>query len=124
MPEHNHPDGHHKHPHPHDQDHVHPHPHAHDHSQDHGDGEHHHHHGGGVWGWISTIFHLHGHSHQHGELVTDRAFLDNQEGIRVVWWALAALTLTSILQVIIVALSGSVALLADTIHNIGDGLNW
>ena len=123
MPEHNQPDGHHKHPHPHDQDHVHPHPHAHDHSQDHGDGEHHHHHGGGVWGWISTIFHLHGHSHQHGELVTDRAFLDNQEGIRVVWWALAALTLTSILQVIIVALSGSVALLADTIHNIGDGLN-
>lgn len=33
------------------------------------------------------------------------------------------MTLTSILQVIIVALSGSVALLADTIHNIGDGLN-
>ena len=37
--------------------------------------------------------------------------------------ALAALTITSLLQVVIVWWSGSVALLADTIHNIGDGLN-
>ena len=49
--------------------------------------------------------------------------MDNQEGIRVVWWALAALTATSLMQIGIVWLSGSVALLADTIHNIGDGLN-
>jgi cation diffusion facilitator family transporter len=49
--------------------------------------------------------------------------MDNQEGIRAVWIALAALAATSVLQIIIVFVSGSVALLADTIHNIGDGLN-
>jgi len=119
----------HSHPHPHDHehhedgrhhdnDHDHDHPHPHDHE----DG-HHHDHGKGLWGWISAIFHLHGHSHKHDALVSDKAFLDNQEGIRTVWLALAALTITALLQIIIVAWSGSVALLADTIHNIGDGLN-
>lgn len=102
----------HDHPHPHDHDHQHPHPHDHSHE-----------HSGGLWGWISTIFHLHGHSHKNDQLVSDRAFLDNEEGIRTVWLALAALTITSLLQVVIVAWSGSVALLADTIHNIGDTLN-
>ncbi len=123
---HDHPDKHYDHPHPHDHDpdhnqvHDHEHPHPHDHEHDDG---HHHPHGGDLWGWISTIFHLHGHSHQQRELVSDRAFVDNQEGIRTVWLALAALTTTSLLQIVIVALSSSVALLADTIHNIGDGLN-
>lgn len=56
-------------------------------------------------------------------MVTDQAFVDNEQGIRTVWLALAALGLTSIIQVVIVAWSGSVALLADTLHNIGDGLN-
>ncbi|MEZ4640298.1 MAG: cation transporter [Caldilineaceae bacterium] len=49
--------------------------------------------------------------------------MDTDSGIRTVWLALAALTITSILQVVIFWISGSVALLADTIHNIGDGLN-
>jgi cation diffusion facilitator family transporter len=40
-----------------------------------------------------------------------------------VWLALIALAITSVLQVIIVLLSGSVALFADTAHNIVDGLN-
>jgi cation diffusion facilitator family transporter len=101
----------HEHPHPHDHDHDHPH--------DHG----HHHHGGGLWGWISTIFHLYGHSHQQTEMIRDKAFINNEEGIRTVWLALAALTLTSILQIVIVLWSGSIALFADTVHNIGDGLN-
>ncbi len=116
MSKHHHLDEHHNHSHLHDHEHPNPHDHA------HSDG-HNHHHGNGVWGWISTIFHLHGHSHQHGELVSDQAFIDNQEGIRTVWLALAALTITSVLQIIIVAFSGSVALFADTVHNIGDGLN-
>jgi cation diffusion facilitator family transporter len=76
-----------------------------------------------VWGWIATVFHLHGHSHSHGDLATDNAFNSNAEGIRTVWLALAALGLTSILQIFIVWLSGSVALLADTVHNVGDALN-
>jgi cation diffusion facilitator family transporter len=107
---HDHNDHHHDHHHDHGHDHSHPHPHDHDH-------------GSGVWGWISTIFHLHGHSHQQTALATDTAFTSTDEGIRTVWLALAALGVTSILQIFIVVLSGSVALLADTIHNIGDGLN-
>jgi cation diffusion facilitator family transporter len=47
----------------------------------------------------------------------------NAEGIRTVWIALGALAVTAILQVVIFVLSGSVALLADTVHNIGDMLN-
>ncbi|UCC52783.1 MAG: cation transporter, partial [Anaerolineaceae bacterium] len=41
----------------------------------------------------------------------------------MLWISLAALLITSLLQIFIVWLSGSVALLADTMHNIGDGLN-
>jgi cation diffusion facilitator family transporter len=75
-----------------------------------------------VWGWFNTIFHLHGHSAQHRARANDPA-LHTTIGIRTVWWALAALGITSLLQVIVVLLSGSVALLADTAHNIGDALN-
>ncbi len=66
---------------------------------------------------------LHPHSHDHSDLAADRAFADNEAGIRTVWLALGALTVTSVLQLAIVFASGSVALLADTAHNIGDGLN-
>ncbi len=100
----------------HDHGHDHPHDHAHE------DGAHAHPHRD-IWGWITTIFHLHGHGHQHKAWVSDRTFMDNQEGIRAVWLALLTLTLTALIQLIIVTRSGSVALLADTIHNIGDGLN-
>jgi cation diffusion facilitator family transporter len=83
----------------------------------------HHDHSQGVLGWIAQIFHLGGHTHEHGSLNADPAFATNEEGIRTVWIALAALGVTSLLQIAIVALSGSVALLADTVHNIGDTLN-
>ena len=49
--------------------------------------------------------------------------MHNEEGIRTVWLALVALTLTSLFQIAIVIVSGSVALFADTVHNIGDALN-
>lgn len=105
----------------------HDHPHAHDehtHHENHDHGhDHDHHHGSGVWGWISTILHLHGHSHQQAEMIRDTAFLNNELGIRTVWLALVALALTAIIQIAIVFLSGSIALFADTVHNIGDGLN-
>jgi cation diffusion facilitator family transporter len=127
---HPHPDGHdHEHPHPHDhvheEGHDHPHPHDHDPDHDHspGPGGHRHDHGSGVISSIRTIFHWHGHDHSPTELASDQAFLHNEEGIRTVWLALGALLFTSVLQVVIVLLSGSVALLADTIHNIGDMLN-
>lgn len=115
----------HAHPHPHEQrDHEHPHPdYEHDHDQGHDHNGQDHHQGTGVWGWIGAIFHLHGHSHPHDALVTDTAFTSHEEGIRTVWIALAALAATSILQIIIFWWSGSVALFADTVHNIGDMLN-
>ena len=75
-----------------------------------------------MWGWINTVFHLHGHSHQKQELIADAA-VASAEGIRVIWLALAGLAITTVLQMFIVYLSGSVALLADTIHNLGDALN-
>jgi cation diffusion facilitator family transporter len=78
----------------------------------------------GIWGWVASVFHLHGHSHDdHGPLAADPAFNANKAGIRTVWLALVALGFTALLQIGIVTLSGSVALLADTVHNIGDTLN-
>jgi cation diffusion facilitator family transporter len=55
--------------------------------------------------------------------VADSSFAATNEGIRTVWLALAALGVTSALQIVIFLWSGSVALLADTVHNIGDALN-
>lgn len=85
-------------------------------------GSHGHHHNGGPFGWLATIFHLHGHEHEEPDLSGDPA-LGTREGIRTIWIALGALALTTVLQAAIVALSGSVALLADTVHNFGDTLN-
>lgn len=90
-------------------------------------GQHEHHghtHKSGIWGWVATIFHLHGHGHdEHTPLAADPAFNANVAGIRTIWLALLALGATSFLQIGIVAFSGSIALLADTVHNIGDTLN-
>ena len=63
------------------------------------------------------------HSHDHGELAGDQAFSENQLGIRTVWLALFALSITSVIQLVIMAASGSISLLADTAHNIGDAAN-
>jgi cation diffusion facilitator family transporter len=74
-------------------------------------------------GWIATVFHMGGHSHAEEKLIADPAFAGSQEGIRTVWLALALLLLTTLLQVGIYLMSNSVALLADTVHNLGDALN-
>ncbi len=111
-------DNHHSHQHDHGQRSDHSHDHDAGHSHDNG-----HTHGSGVWGWISTIFHLHGHSHQNAARAADQNLMANEEGIRTVWLALAALGATSLFQILIVLASGSVALFADTVHNIGDALN-
>lgn len=85
-------------------------------------GGHGHSHRGGPLGWLEAIFHLHGHEHAEPEINSDPAFA-TQEGIHSVWIALAALGITTLLQLMIVVMSGSVALLADTVHNLGDALN-
>jgi cation diffusion facilitator family transporter len=58
------------------------------------------------------------HSHTHG--VVDPSILTTERGIWAVRWSFAGLFLTAFLQLIIVYYSGSIALLADTVHNFGD----
>lgn len=61
---------------------------------------------------------VHGHGHSHG--VVDPSIASMDRGLWVLKWSFVALTVTAILQLIVVAVSRSVALLADTIHNFGD----
>ncbi|HEY1852971.1 MAG TPA: cation diffusion facilitator family transporter [Solirubrobacterales bacterium] len=82
----------HGHGHEHDPDH----PHSHDHSHD------------------------GGHGHSHG--LVDPSIKRSREGLRAVLASLLILGTTAALQVVAFVLGGSVALLADLIHNAGDAL--
>ena len=62
----------------------------------------------------------HGHSHTHGAV--DPSIATSERGLWAVKWSLVGLLITASLQVGVFWLSGSVALLADLIHNIGDAL--
>lgn len=64
--------------------------------------------------------HRHEHEHSHG--LVDESVKRSREGIRAVAYALAILTVTAAVQAVVFALSGSLALLADLIHNGGDAL--
>ena len=99
------PDGSH-HDHAHDADGYHAHA-AHDHD---------HAHGSGVLGWLRGLY---GHSHSIAEK-TDSVLESSERGIRALKISLVGLSLTAVLQLIVVFASGSVALLADTIHNFAD----
>ncbi len=59
-----------------------------------------------------------GHGHTHG--IVDPEITTTRRGIWAISWSFAALMVTALLQVVVVILSDSVALLADTIHNFGD----
>ena len=59
-----------------------------------------------------------GHGHTHG--VIDPSLASSDEGVWAIKWSFVILAVTALVQLIVVFLSGSVALLADTIHNIGD----
>ena len=76
---------------------------------------------GGRAGWAKRLGHLVSHSHRTstGSLKVAAA---GAAGIRATKVSLAALGLTAILQAVIVVISGSVALLSDTLHNLGDAL--
>jgi len=58
------------------------------------------------------------HGHTHGAI--DPSIFTTQRGIWAIKWSFLGLLATALFQVVVVLLSGSVALLADTIHNIGD----
>ena len=59
-------------------------------------------------------------SHSHG--LVDRSIMRSRAGIRAVAISLGLLGVTAAAQAAIYAVSGSVALLADLIHNLGDAL--
>jgi cation diffusion facilitator family transporter len=63
----------------------------------------------------------HEHRHEHFGTV-DSALLATAQGVRATWISLTLLAATAIAQMIVVILTGSVALLADTIHNFTDAL--
>lgn len=59
-----------------------------------------------------------GHGHTHG--LVDRSIVRSRAGVKAVSLSLAVLVAASLFQVAVFVLSGSVALLADLIHNFGD----
>jgi cation diffusion facilitator family transporter len=66
--------------------------------------------------------HEHGHSHGHTHGLVDRSIVRSREGVRAVSVSLAVLGVAALAQTAVFAISGSVALLADLIHNFGDAL--
>jgi cation diffusion facilitator family transporter len=60
----------------------------------------------------------HGHSHE----LVDRSIVRSREGMKAVSLSLAVLGAAALVQVAVFLISGSVALLADLIHNFGDAL--
>ena len=69
--------------------------------------------------------HSHGHSHGphgHSHGGVDAGILGSHQAMRTLGLSLVILVITAVFQVAIVLLSGSVALLADTVHNFGDAL--
>lgn len=80
----------------------------------------HHHH--------STRGHTHRHSHDdhnrtshgHSHGVVDPSIATTNEGLWALKWSFVVLMATALLQIAVVVISGSVGLLADTIHNFGD----
>lgn len=86
----------------------------HEHDHDHANAR-----GGPVIGWIKNYFAPH--SHDVADTIDD-ALIASAEGMRALKISLLALALTAAAQVVVVVITGSVALLADTIHNFSDAL--
>jgi cation diffusion facilitator family transporter len=120
------PDGHeHQRAHEHEHGHKHePHEHEAQGHEPHQHGAHGHAHGGheghrGLRGALAGL--LHPHTHDHAESFDD-ALLADRAGRRALGVSLVGLLVTGIIQAVIFGFSGSVGLLADTIHNLADAL--
>jgi cation diffusion facilitator family transporter len=113
----------HRHDHGHGSDHSHTpaqgHEHPHRPGHDHDD------HAAAPAGWRG-IAHRVGHAltpHSHdASAKIDSALETSKAGMRALWISLIILGFTALLQAGVVALSGSVALLGDTLHNVADAL--
>ena len=96
--------GRHDHGHPHDHDHQHEHHEHHEHKR------------------LAGLRHmLRPHSHDAADQL-DAALEASAEGMRTLWISLTLLGATACLQAAVTVLSGSVALLGDTLHNAADAL--
>ncbi len=62
--------------------------------------------------------HDEGHGHTHGTV--NPSILTSERGIWAVKWSFIGLLITTVIQIVVFVFSGSIALLADTIHNLGD----
>src|SRR6266480_1531957 len=104
----NHDDSHRDHSHEDDQPSGHDHPHKEEplKKDSHEHGAHGHDHSGGA------------HSHTHGTI--DPSIISTQRGLWAIKWSFIGLMATTLLQLVVVYFSSSIALLADTIHNLGD----
>ncbi|MFF7163276.1 cation diffusion facilitator family transporter [Streptomyces sp. NPDC008086] len=103
---HHHGHGHrhaHDHPHPDVRPHGHPHPHS----------------PAGLRHRLSHL--LKPHSHETADKL-DSALESSARGMRALWVSLAVLGITALAQALVVVVSGSVALLGDTVHNTADAL--
>jgi cation diffusion facilitator family transporter len=64
--------------------------------------------------------HAHSHAHGHSHGLVDPSIKRSRAGLRAVGLSLLVLALTAVAQAAIFVLAGSVALLADLVHNFGD----
>jgi cation diffusion facilitator family transporter len=79
----------------------------------------------GFGGAVAQAGGAHGHSHAPGDHahthgVIDPTIATTDRGIWAIKWSFVIMAVTAVLQLGVVLISGSVALLADTIHNFGD----
>lgn len=77
------------------------------------------------WFGFSPAQSYKGHSHDDGQDghthgVIDPTIATTERGIWAIKWSFLILAITAVLQILVVLVSGSVALLADTIHNFAD----
>ncbi|MFJ8442913.1 cation diffusion facilitator family transporter [Kitasatospora griseola] len=112
-PDHGH-DHHHTSNRQHPREHAHRHAHPHEHAHPHG-----HPHRSGLGHRLAHL--LRPHSHDAADRV-DPALESSAEGLRALWVSLLVLGLTAAVQAVVAVLSGSVALLGDTVHNAADAL--
>ncbi|WP_375547106.1 cation diffusion facilitator family transporter [Micromonospora chalcea] len=95
-----------------------------DQGRDHGHDEHErgHHHGGRPGTWRQRLIHaVVPHDHDSRAKI-DPALEASRDGLRALWISLVGLGVTALAQALIVVLSGSIALLGDTLHNVADAL--
>jgi cation diffusion facilitator family transporter len=103
--------------HTHRDEHEHGHDHGHaDHEHEH---EHDHEHGSGLLAKLRHAITPHSHD---STAAVDSALEASGKGIRTLLLSLAVLGATAAGQAVVAALSGSVALLGDTLHNVADAL--